>query len=1093
MANIYYSDKMGTNLNVFEKKTKGGEPFYYIYLNKTKITESDVGKLTKIMQDALPQRTINIKTKKGKIAYQITWSYDSATPLTSEEILFDAMFSYLVTYGYVDSYQPKSGQVKLTRGKSVTPPTSSATPQLPNLTNAQGVPLINVENTSVIKKGDLFYFYLSLESPCYISDFDSSTNNFSFTRYVRPNVPQYESGVESMLRDFIRKDEAFLCKTTDGGYFVNNEDTFSLLIEPMKSDGSFEMIINEDGAIRKGGLPNEEQLAMFICANKLMPKLAPTQQGTTTQSNSNMDDDIKIPTKILQVGDEFYYNSEFNKKRNFRNDLYKILSITNDKLDLTWNDDVGNPRFLNGWATTSEAQEFVKDGTITFPKGTSISFNFGLNDILWYDNFPYQIFRITKVDVVNDVFNYQFYNDSAQQFLDGGFKISDVVDHIIDDITFKKLEDGDVFESKSHISYTIIQIDNLSSGKNIIYEIKSVSGTNTYTRTELDFIESLQKYEMKWVTTNMVASTSTTPTTPMQVGDKFIFCDIPFKPTKQELDNVRKVIKINTNTEELTFEFKSGDQLIIDFDVIRKGIDEGECIIISSANQSAQTTSEITSLKVYDLMYRVADGKLFRVLNVQGIIQRKDGEFPNIPDDRLVELEDYDAIASDFQIQQIRFVDLKNNFFRGELNYLGQVREGDSFVAHDNNMERFVKDVDNNGDVTFKISDLNFTPPQILNTDNLVMNVFTRSLMQQGYKFNLRLGDTSNTPTPSSTPTPQSATSVTSKPQINSSEINALKKELSDLIFLKSGVSDLDFEEKMNISSEIYDVQKKVNDLNEKLFEQSVGDEQFFDKLFEQSFVPLRDRYDLVITENNLNELLSPNGEISDLNEDLQVIVNSKEFKEWFGDWRNAFFYRNLPDFGGLNISKVLNDKFEPQIVWHGTNNEFSYFDFENFPANYFAVNKEYSEFFAINKGSRGYVLPFFLDIKNPLDLSSFGSNYVSTKDFFDWMYLMTGLSAEELEVNPLFLDPNLQPNPIWVYIRNNATMLQKIAQGRVYDGIKFYEFNPNEENNPDKNAYETLAYIIFDPHQAKLADPSRGEILLASLKSFMLKRGGKI
>jgi hypothetical protein len=125
-----------------------------------------------------------------------------------------------------------------------------------------------------------------------------------------------------------------------------------------------------------------------------------------------------------------------------------------------------------------------------------------------------------------------------------------------------------------------------------------------------------------------------------------------------------------------------------------------------------------------------------------------------------------------------------------------------------------------------------------------------------------------------------------------------------------------------------------------------------------------------------------------------------------------------------------------------------SYFDFENFPANYFAVNKEYSEFFAINKGGRGLVLPFFLDIKNPLDLTTFGNKYVSTKDFFDWMYLMTGMSAEELDVNPMFLDTNMKPNPIWMYIRNNATMLQKIAQGRVYDGIKFYEFNPNEENN---------------------------------------------
>jgi len=133
------------------------------------------------------------------------------------------------------------------------------------------------------------------------------------------------------------------------------------------------------------------------------------------------------------------------------------------------------------------------------------------------------------------------------------------------------------------------------------------------------------------------------------------------------------------------------------------------------------------------------------------------------------------------------------------------------------------------------------------------------------------------------------------------------------------------------------------------------------------------------------------------------------------------------------------------------------------------------------------------LDIKNPLDLTSFGNNFVSTKDFFDWMYLMTGISAEELEVNPMFLDPSYPSSPIWHFIRNNPTTLQKIAKGRVYDGIKFYEFNPNEENNPDKKAYETLAYIIFDPHQAKLADPSRGEILLASLKSFMLKRGGKI
>jgi hypothetical protein len=897
MANVYYSDTLGTNLNVFEKKTKGGEPFYYIYLNKTKITESDVKvKLLGVMQFSSPTN-LNIKVKEGKIAWTISWSYTKPTSLADQEKLFEGMFSWLKGYGYVDSYQPKA--TKTTTRRKTTPTLTTTT------TNLYGVPLINIENPVVIKKGDLFYFYASIESPCLITDYDPSSSNFDFTRYVKPNLPQYETIRESTLRNYINQDEAFLCKTTDGGYFVNSDNTFSLMIEPMKSNGSFEMIVNEDGVERKGGLPNEEQLGMFICANRLMPKLPP----------------------------------------------------------------------------------------------------------------------------------------------------------------------------------------------------------------------------------------------------------------------------------------------------------------------NSTTTPQITSLQYYDLFKRVRDGKLFRVLHVEGVMDKND-VFYDIPDNSLVDLESYDEIAKDFMVQNITFGDLKKNIERNDLYYIGQVRKGDSFIDKRGTMEREVTYVeDYPHDVFFNINDLNFTPPKLLNSEVLVMNVFTRSLLNQGYKLNLRLGNTNTNTTNTNTSqvkigdliirkdgtlevvvktdtsvgtslivtseykgytndlmvdvssiqflienentihsieqgdsfknekdvdvvevkevdnalvtytylgsvnvlslvgfgqflvrkgfrfngnarnktTPQVPTNVTPKPQISDAEIDALKKELGDLIFLKSGISDLDFEEKINISTEIFETQKKIDGLTEKLFEQRVGDENFFDRLFEQSFTPLKSRYDMVIQKNVLPEILSPSGEMSDLDENMQILINSNEFKEWFGDWRNAFFYRNLPDFGGLNVSKVLNDKFEPQLVWHGTNNEFSYFDFEMFPANYFAVNREYSEFFAINKGGKGYVLPFFLDIKNPLDLSYFENDYVSLKDFFDWMYLMTGMTAEELDVNPLFLDPTMQPQPIWMYIRNNPTMLQKIAQGKVYDGIKFYEFNPNEKDNADKKAYETLAYIIFDPHQAKLADPSRGDILLASLKSFMLKRGGKI
>jgi hypothetical protein len=320
-----------------------------------------------------------------------------------------------------------------------------------------------------------------------------------------------------------------------------------------------------------------------------------------------------------------------------------------------------------------------------------------------------------------------------------------------------------------------------------------------------------------------------------------------------------------------------------------------------------------------------------------------------------------------------------------------------------------------------------------------------------------------------------------------------MRSELKDLIFLKSIIPDTEFEQKVNISSEVVKLQKEINVLNTKLFEQKVGENEFFDVLFEQSFNPLKSRYDDILVKNESTELFSPNGQISDMNEGVQRVINSKEFKDWFGDWSNAYFYKNLPDFGGLNISKVLSDKFEPLIVWHGTGAEFSYFKFDKFPANYFAVNKSYSDFFAElhSKDGKGYVLPFFLDIKNPLDLSIFGIESVEPQVFFDWMFLKTGLTEDQLDLNPLFLDKNMPPRPIWVYIRNNPKMLQKLAKENVYDGIEFYEFNPNIEKSDI--AYQTKAYVIFNPHQAKLADPSRGEVLLASLKSFMLKYGGKI
>ena len=323
-------------------------------------------------------------------------------------------------------------------------------------------------------------------------------------------------------------------------------------------------------------------------------------------------------------------------------------------------------------------------------------------------------------------------------------------------------------------------------------------------------------------------------------------------------------------------------------------------------------------------------------------------------------------------------------------------------------------------------------------------------------------------------------------------ELAKLKTNLSDLMIIKAFINEWDFEERVNVSTLIDKAQKKINDLNFLIIESFSSQKQMLDDLFEQSFTPILPRYDDLVRKG-VEDNFAPNGQPSDLSENVFQLTKTGAFKEWFGDWENAYFYRNIEGVKP-QTSGVLSDNFEPLLVWHGTGAQFSYFKFDNFPAVYFAANRAYSEFFAVNqsKDRYGYVLPFFINIRNPLDLSHFDNRFVEPQEFFDWMYLLTGLTKDELDINPMILSPTMDAIPIWMYIRNNPKMLKKLADSTVFDGIVFYEFCPNIKDVNDP-AYSTKAYIIFNPEDAKLADPNRGNLMLASLKSFLLKRGGKI
>ncbi len=328
-------------------------------------------------------------------------------------------------------------------------------------------------------------------------------------------------------------------------------------------------------------------------------------------------------------------------------------------------------------------------------------------------------------------------------------------------------------------------------------------------------------------------------------------------------------------------------------------------------------------------------------------------------------------------------------------------------------------------------------------------------------------------------------------------QLEKAKKELSQLLVLRSFTSPIEFERKLQINQNIADVQKKINDLNFKILERRLSSDNVFENLFEQSFTPINNTYtDVYAPQINENEpssvqFFAPDGTPSKLSDQLNELIRTPQFLEWFGNWQLAYAYKDM-DAVDISCSKVMTKDYEPLVVWHGTGQQFSYFRFDNFPAAYFAVNWRYSKWFAdLHGGGNGYTIPFFLNLRNPLDLTQFHTRKIRAKEFFDYMFLKTGMDMTELEVNPIMMNSDFPPVEPWVYLRNNAKMLKKLSESHVFDGIHFYETNPSVPEG--ESAHVTEAYIIFSPEQCKVADPDRGILLFASLKSFLLKRGGKI
>jgi hypothetical protein len=320
-------------------------------------------------------------------------------------------------------------------------------------------------------------------------------------------------------------------------------------------------------------------------------------------------------------------------------------------------------------------------------------------------------------------------------------------------------------------------------------------------------------------------------------------------------------------------------------------------------------------------------------------------------------------------------------------------------------------------------------------------------------------------------------------------DIKSLEDEYNDVMFLIDVTPKVDVVALTELKQRAYDLKKQINEKHLERTDVMLNENNIFFKLFESSSVEPIFRYNLTPDPNEF----APDGTPTTLPKSIYELCQTPDFVSWFGDYRSAYNYRNSP-FSEVPCSVVKTEHYEPLIVFHGTGSEFSYFNFDKFPAMYFAQNFSYAEWFAEQKGAQngtiGYVYPFLLNIRNYLDLTEFGINEISYEDFADAIFLQTGLEPDELKISQALIQ-NKAKVWAWVYLRNSPEFLKTLRDLKLFDGIIYYEQNP--PINPTAPNYMTKGFIIFEPQNAKIVAPNRKELLLPSMRSFYLKKGGKL
>jgi hypothetical protein len=346
---------------------------------------------------------------------------------------------------------------------------------------------------------------------------------------------------------------------------------------------------------------------------------------------------------------------------------------------------------------------------------------------------------------------------------------------------------------------------------------------------------------------------------------------------------------------------------------------------------------------------------------------------------------------------------------------------------------------------------------------------------------------------------------VLSSTLTNKSEIKKIKEEYSALQYYLNVEVPIDaFAQRKLITTVMEGVSDKLEKEIEALF-------------YSPSFEPLFDFWAEKQTQGQRTidlqpcMLPTPNGQKSELDLIQYEIVRSEEFKKWFGDWEEAAVTGN---YNG--VSRAINPLTkEPQVAFHGKANmalEFTKMAFATFPVKYFGTNLSYAEWFKENQSKSDrltkLVYEFFLDIKNPIDLSPIGLTELTAEEFKELIKAQYNYDIQ----SRLHDEGTGKKNKLWVLIRFSQQMLEELKANTYFDGFIMYEDNSQDltasgyDTNLlgfSPNSYElvqqvagtpignfTLDFVTFTNFQIKAAD-GRNTTFFNNVEDFRFAKGG--